>query len=77
MQTLSQLAKSLQDLERKYGGVWAVYIYDSNYDIAFTTTRRATTYALIAADDRVILLAKEGGGGGGGGNRRRRLRVRQ
>uniref|UniRef100_A0A914BXZ0 Uncharacterized protein n=1 Tax=Acrobeloides nanus TaxID=290746 RepID=A0A914BXZ0_9BILA len=49
-----------EDLEDVFGGLWAVYNYDIDYDIAYTIVRRSPSYVLFQVDDRGMLLARDG-----------------
>lgn len=48
-------------MEKHFGGLWMVGIYDIDYDTAYTIIRRSPSYMLFAANDRAILISKDGG----------------
>jgi hypothetical protein len=48
-------------MENRYGGFWAVSIFDSDYDVAYTISRRSRSYGVFSVDDRLVLIARDGG----------------
>nr|CAD2163689.1 unnamed protein product [Meloidogyne enterolobii] len=49
-------------MERRFGGVWMVAVFDIDFDAAYTIVRRSPSYMLFGVNDRAILIAREGNG---------------
>ncbi|KAF7629960.1 hypothetical protein Mgra_00009033 [Meloidogyne graminicola] len=49
-------------MERRFGGVWMVAIFDIDFDAAYTIVKRSPSYMLFGVNERAILIAKEGNG---------------
>ncbi|KAL7079193.1 hypothetical protein ACQ4LE_001088 [Meloidogyne hapla] len=49
-------------MEKRFGGVWMVAIFDIDFDAAYTIVRRSPSYILFGVNDRAILIAREGDG---------------